>query len=258
MMQVKAPVLSNRQVMAGTRLVWLEAPQMAAEAKPGQFIMVRCGDETVLPRPLSVHCVEGGNVAVLFMVRGKGTEWLAGRRKGQSVTVFGPLGNGFTVDVKAKTLLLVAGGIGIAPLCLLAERAIEQRKRVVLLHGAATAKQLYPVERLPSGVESVLATDDGTEGHKGLITSLLHEYAPAADQIFACGPLPMYRAMAQHGKKMGIEGKRVQVSLEMRMGCGVGVCYGCTIRTRHGLKQACKDGPVFELQEIVWDELLRV
>jgi len=258
MIQVKAPVLSNRQVMAGTRLVWLDAPQIAAEARPGQFIMVRCGGDTVLPRPLSVHCIEGGSVAVLFMVRGKGTEWLAKRRKGQSVTLFGPLGNGFTVDRKAETLLLVAGGIGIAPLCLLAERAIEQKKRVVLLHGAATAKQLYPVGRLPAGVECILATEDGTKGRKGLITSVLQEYAPVADQIFACGPLPMYRAMSQRGKEMGIEGKRVQVSLEMRMGCGVGVCYGCTIRTKTGLKQACKDGPVFELEEIVWDQLMRL
>jgi dihydroorotate dehydrogenase electron transfer subunit len=117
---------------------------------------------------------------------------------------------------------------------------------------------LYPASLLPSSAEIVLATEDGSAGHKGMVTDLLPEYADSADQIFACGPLPMLRYMAKEQKKLGIKDKPTQISLEMRMGCGVGVCYGCTIRTKKGLKQVCKDGPVFSLDEVIWDDFVRI
>jgi dihydroorotate dehydrogenase electron transfer subunit len=221
-------------------------------------VMVQCGDYAVLRRPLSVHSIDGENMALLVALRGKGTEWLSRCEKGDAVDVFGAMGHGFTITPKDKELLLVAGGIGIAPLCYLAEQALWLNRNVVILQGAATSKQLYPRQYLPPDAEVLVATDDGSAGHKGLITDLLPKSAPAADRIMVCGPSPMYKFMAENQKKLGLKGKSVQVSMEMRMGCGVGVCYGCTIRTKNGTKQACKDGPVFELDDIVWDELIRI
>ncbi|HXX59189.1 MAG TPA: dihydroorotate dehydrogenase electron transfer subunit, partial [Dehalococcoidales bacterium] len=185
------------------------------------------------------------------------TDWLSRVKPGETVKMFGAMGNGFNVPKRTKNLLLVAGGIGIAPLCYLAETAVWSGINVTLLMGAANSKLLYPRRHLPPDVEVVVATDDGSAGHKGFVTEFLPEYATSADRIVACGPLPMYRFMAANMKQFGLQNKSVQISLEMRMGCGVGVCYGCTVRTKNGVKQACADGPVFELGDIIWDELAR-
>jgi dihydroorotate dehydrogenase electron transfer subunit len=202
--------------------------------------MVRCGEDTVLRRPLSVHQIQNESMALLFQVRGKGTEWLSKQKSGDNLDIFGPMGKGFAVSRQSRNVLLVAGGIGIAPLYYLAETAIKKGCAVTLLIGAATSKQLYPINQLPPGVKIVLATDDGSAGQKGMVTDLIPRHVSSADQVFACGPLPMLKYMAENMKKLGLAGKKVQISLEMRMGCGVGVCYGCTIRTKSGLKQACK------------------
>jgi len=258
MKQVKAPVISTIEAMPGIYLLWLEAPEIATAAKPGQFIMVRCGKETILPRPLSVHRVDNGQLALLFSVVGKGTGWLSQRKKGEFIDIFGPLGNGFTIEPHSKNLLLVAGGMGIAPLRFLADIAAGEGKKVTLIQGARSADCLLPISLpqdlfnkglLPANVHIVNATEDGSEGFKGLATRLIPHYLDGADQIFACGPLEMYRAMA---KMPELKGRPVQISLEIMMGCGVGVCYGCTIRMKKGLKQVCKDGPVFEIGEVGW------
>ena len=254
-----APVISNTEVIPETRLLWLEAPGVAPTAGPGQFLMVCCGRDTLLRRPLSVHRVDGGRLALLFTVVGKGTRWLSQSKAGDAVDIFGPLGSGFTLNPDAKNLLLVAGGIGIAPLRFLADVALKEGKKVTLIAGARSAASLPPVSPpqeffseggLPSNFHVVNATDDGSEGFKGLATDLIPAYAGGADQLFACGPVAMYRTMARMPE---LKGKPVQVSLEIMMGCGMGVCYGCTIKTRNGLKQVCQDGPVFNLDDIIWD-----
>jgi len=249
------PVSSVKELMPRFFLMWLNAPELAGVVRPGQFLMVGCGEDTVLRRPLSVHMVDGDRLALLFAVRGKGTEWLSHRRRGQKLDVVGPLGNGFEIPRHAKNLLAVAGGSGIASLCYAAANALTAGKRVMLLVGADTQSHVYPVDMLPRGIEVQVATEDGSQGHKGMVTELVPRRAASADLIIACGPLPMYCRMAAEKKELGIERKPVQVSLEMRMGCGVGVCYGCTVRTKSGLKQVCKDGPVFALDDIVWDEM---
>ena len=248
--------VSLEKRMTDIRLMWLECPTVAREARPGQFVMVRCGDLT-LPRPLSIHQVKNDSIALFFAVLrdGKGTKWLSERRADEKVQVFGPLGNGFTVDARARTLLLVAGGMGIAPLSLLATDAASKQLEVTLLLGAHTGKLVYPRHLLPAGIEVRVATDDGSSGHRGMVTSLIAEQAEDADQVFACGPLPMYREMSANRRSFGIDGKPVQVSIESMMGCGHGVCYGCTVKTRQGLKQVCKDGPVFEMSDVLWTEL---
>ncbi len=248
---------AHRRNVLGNQLIWLRCPEIAREAHPGQFVMVRCGEECLLPRPFSIHQVdERGNMALFFAVweDGKGTQWLSERRIGDEIELWGPLGHGFSIQPKAHNLLLVAGGIGIAPLFFLAEEAANKGESVTLLLGAATASQLYPTHLLPPQIKLITTTEDGTAGEKGMITDLLPAYAGSADQVFACGPMPMYRNMALN--KQRLNGKPVQISLEVRMGCGLGVCYGCTVKTRNGLEQVCRDGPVFDLDDILWDELV--
>ena len=113
MNQSLAPVISNNELMPGVYLIWLESPQIASTARPGQFVMVHCGEETLLRRPLSIHQIDEGKIALLFAKVGKGTNWLSQRQTGDTVDIFGPLGNGFTVDPASKNLLLIAGGIGL-------------------------------------------------------------------------------------------------------------------------------------------------
>ena len=216
--------------------------------------MAHCGEETLLRRPLSIHQRAGDNIALLFAVVGKGTDWLSQRQAGDSIDLLGSLGNGFTIHPEIKNLLLVAGGIGIAPLRFLADEAVEQGKEVTVLLGASTATQLYPDHLLPPEAKLITTTEDGTAGEKGMVTDLLPKHVDGADQVFACGPVPMYRDMALRKQELGLEGKSVQISLEVRMGCGRGVCYGCTVKTKDGLKQVCRDGPVFDLDDSLWDE----
>jgi dihydroorotate dehydrogenase electron transfer subunit len=219
--------------------------------------MVNCGQDCALPRPFSVHqVINKEDLALYFAVLegGKGTDWLSQRKVDDSVKLLGPLGNGFTVNTSSKNLLLVAGGMGIAPLYFLAQETLNEGYSVTLLYGAALENP-YPKDHLTSGIRLITATEDGTVGKKGKVTDLLPEFAGWADQVFACGPLAMYRDMAQKKRALGLEGKPVQISLEVVMGCGHGVCYGCTIRTKKGLKQVCKDGPVFDLDDIIWEGL---
>ncbi len=255
MKQEIASIISAGESMPGAYLVWLESPQIAAAAKPGQFVMVRCGGETLLRRPLSIHqLADKTKLALLFTVVGKGTHWLSRHQAGDKLDLLGPLGNGYTIQPHSRNLLLVAGGIGVAPLGFLAQRAASHRHSVRLLLGAPTADQLCPRHLLPPEVELTCTTDDGTYGMKGFVTSLLPDSIGWADQVFVCGPEPMYRTMLTQYRHL-LNTKPVQISLEMRMGCGIGTCYSCTLKTKSGLKQVCTDGPVFDLDDILWEEL---
>jgi dihydroorotate dehydrogenase electron transfer subunit len=259
MHQLKAKILSALEVIPQTWLFRLAAPGIAAEARPGQFVMVRCGKETILPRPISIHRVEGGEVALLVQVVGKGTAWLSQLKKGDALDIFGPLGNGFTIYPQSQNLLLVAGGMGIAPLRFLAESAAGEGKTVTVISGARSVSCLLPLNppqsaydkgMLSSSFHCLNATEDGSEGFKGLATRLIPHYLKNIHQVFACGPVPMYKTMAQMPELKNIP---TQLSLEIMMGCGMGVCYGCTIKTKNGLKQVCKDGPVFEMGDVAWE-----
>jgi dihydroorotate dehydrogenase electron transfer subunit len=250
----EARVTANEAIMPGVYLIRLDCPDIATQARPGQFVMVRCGEgaEYQLRRPLSIHRTGGNELALLFNVAGKGTRWLSECPPGEEVDLMGPLGNIYEIYPDSRKLLLAAGGIGIAPLVFLAEETIRRGKEVTLLLGAATAGQLYPSRLLPAGLRLVIATEDGSGGEKGMITDLLSGFTGGADQVFACGPLPMYKTMAGMAE---LKDKAVQVSLEVRMGCGLGVCYGCTVKTINGLRQVCKHGPIFGLDEVLWDRL---
>jgi dihydroorotate dehydrogenase electron transfer subunit len=259
--QTLCSVVSNIEVMPGVHLIWIEAPDIAGSALPGQFITVRCGDFT-LRRPFSVHQVSSREIAILFKVTGKGTLWLSQRQKHDRIDILGPLGKGFSIDPAAKNLLLVAGGIGIAPLAFLMQYA-SSRHHMNFIHGTITAAQLYIERYQPSAmnyqnVQIILVTEDGSTGKKGMATDVMLDFLDRVDQVYACGPVDMYKTMAEMSQRDGqnnLKLRKCQVSLEVRMGCGFGACYGCTINTRKGLKQVCSDGPVFELDNIIWQEV---
>lgn len=257
MRQVIAQVISNSQITADYYLMWLDSPDIANEARPGQFVMVRCGRDTLLRRPFSIHQRDGHNIALLFTAVGKGTDWLSRRQSGDNIDILGPLGNGFTIRHTAKNLLLVAGGMGIAPMVFLAQEASQKNYEVVTLAGAHTAGQIDLEGHLPGGIRLICVAEDGSLLKKGLVTEFVPDYFGWADQIFACGPVPMYHHIAEDilPLKKQLGNKSIQVSLEMRMGCGLGACYACTVKTKSGLKQVCRDGPVFDLNEVIWDEL---
>ena len=256
MYQRLSKIISNSEVMPGVHLIYVECPDIASAARPGQFVMIGSDDsgQRLLRRPISVHQVNSTSLALLFANVGAGTEWLAQRQPGEKIDLLGPMGNGFSLAPESRNLLLIAGGIGIAPLSFLAQYAVGNGCKVKLLVGARTACQICPEQLLPAGCDIVNATEDGTAGEKGLVTMLIPQYLDWADQVFICGPLPMFKAVAKD-YLTAFRNKPVQASLEVRMGCGLGFCYACSIQTRKGLKQVCKDGPVFDMLDVIWDEL---
>ncbi len=257
-----AVVRGNRPLMPGVFLLELEAPELAQSGRPGQFVLVRCGEEgswdPLLRRPLALHRLirELGRVELLVRVVGRGTAWLALRRPGDRLDLFGPLGQGFALKRNTRNLLLVAGGMGIAPLVAMAEEGLGRGCAVVLALGARSREDLYPASLLSPPVEVHLATEDGTAGRTGPVTVLLADPEPGllpwADQVMACGPRPMLAevaAMVRAGR-MRLPAGFAQVSLEERMACGIGACLGCVIPTRKGYRRVCRDGPVFDLREV--------
>lgn len=259
----RATVVSQEEVYDDTFLMWLSCPPVARGATPGRFLMIHPTEahDPLLARPMSFHRLAPPvsdsrflisippDFAILYDIRGRGTALLSRKRPGDILPVFGPLGKGYRLDPRSQNVLLVAGGLGVAAVMALADQALGAGKSVTLLQGARTAGKLFPHQMLPREVEAVSATDDGTAGHHGRVTDLLADYLPWADQIFACGPNPMFASMAEVLR--GVRSRKsVQALIEERMGCGTGVCYGCAVFTRKGVRLVCKDGPRFELREV--------
>ena len=282
MLLVDAELLESRRILPGQRLQYYHAPALAVAARAGQFVHVRTGDWSglVLRRPFTINTADAaaGAISIHFREVGKGTAWMSRLRPGDRLDMLGPLGKGFQVDSRSRHLLLVAGGLGIADVRLLADEAIRDGRQVVLLYGCRDASEVYPSSLLPDEVEYVVATDDGSVGHHGFVTDLVLEYEAWADQAFACGPIPMLRALAAQavgrrnrlgvatlGRKRGAgKGAPVgsaaarrkaflQVSMEQHMGCAVGACLGCVAWGVDGPQRVCREGPVFASDEIDWE-----
>jgi dihydroorotate dehydrogenase electron transfer subunit len=195
----------------------------------------------------------GPEWGILYDVVGRGTAWLANRKPGDRIYAWGPLGRGYEIDRNAHNLLLVGGGIGVAPLVWLADDACARGLSVTMIVGARDATRILPASMLPPQVEIVVTTDDGSAGRKGFVTEPFGELLEWCDQAFACGPTVMMQAMAGVARASKTH-RPVQVLLEERMGCGTGICYGCAvdIRVRGGrqMKLVCKDGPRFDIREV--------
>ncbi len=263
-----ARVTENERLYGETHITWFAAPEAVRGAGPGQFVMLRCVEpaaereplpatelpvDPLLPRAMSIHRMrqgaDGPEWSILYDIVGRGTAWLASRRPGDAVYCWGPLGHGYSLRRASQQLLLVAGGIGVAPLVWLADQAIESEKSVTLVLGGRTAEQIFPATLLPPEVEIVVTTEDGSLGRRGLATEAFVEHLEWCDQAFACGPNAMFEAMAKEQRRSRIR-RPVQALLEEGMGCGTGICYGCAIQTRRGMRLVCKDGPRFDLREV--------
>jgi len=257
----------------------LEAGKIIRLAEPGQFVNVRVntGYAPLLRRPLSIHRARGKNLEVLYEVVGEGTRVLSHRKPGEYLDIIGPLGEGFgyTLHATRYTLpILIAGGIGVAPLLFLAEKiksgsTLHAPRSTLVLIGAKTKDDILCEREFKKlGCEVKISTDDGSRGFKGKVTDLLDKILASrfrlhasgskklaacsvqrAALIYACGPRPMLKEISQISEKYNIP---AQISLEEHMACGIGACLGCAVKTKDGFRRACKDGPVFNTDELIW------
>ncbi|NLY43038.1 MAG: dihydroorotate dehydrogenase electron transfer subunit [Clostridiaceae bacterium] len=233
--------------------------EITRQAKPGQFLNIRCADtlSTLLRRPISICDIdkEKKEVRFVFQVKGEGTRLLANRSLGELLDVLGPLGTSFTVDNSFSRPALIGGGIGVFPLLFLAN---AYRSSMDVFLGFRT-KEMVVLEQDFKRIcpDTVIATDDGSYGVSGYVTRLLEENIKQGknDIVYACGPEPMLKKVQSMCSAYGIP---CQLSLEQRMGCGIGACLvcACKIRTPKAweYKHVCKDGPVFWGNEVLFDE----
>lgn len=256
----RVTVVANEQVAGGVGLVVFEAPRTAAEVRPGQFVHVRIAEGTsfILRRPFSVHRVRGGRIEILYQVVGVGTRALAEAAPGSEMDIVGPLGHGWEIPEGAAHALLVAGGLGAAPLGMLAEELARRGVAVTVAAGAPSEERLLARELFEEVARRVeLATDDGSCGTAGFVTGVCESLLAdeALDVVYTCGPEPMQRIIAAQA---AAEGVPCQVSLERLMACGIGACLSCVVPTTDGLKRACVDGPVFDAASVIWEPTDRV
>ncbi len=251
--KVTATVVLQQELAAGIYDMWLET-ELAAGARPGQFICLYTRDASaLLPRPISICQVDGqqGRLRIVYRVAGKGTEEFSNYRAGDQVEILGCLGNGFPVQEGAgKKVFLMGGGIGVPPILELA-RQMEADKQIIVGY---RNEQTFLREDLEQNGKVYIATEDGSVGSKGNVMDAIRENGLDAEVIFACGPMPMLRAIKRYAEEKGIP---AYISLEEHMACGVGACLGCVVKTKevdhhshvHNAR-ICTDGPVFEAKEV--------
>ncbi len=248
------PLVGKEQLAAGVYSYTVSCPEIASQAKPGQFVHIRV-DGFSLRRPISICGIdaENGLLRMAFEVRGRGTEALSLVGQGQKIDLLGPLGNGFTPP-SGQPVILVGGGIGVPPLLELAARTGANATAIL---GFRTASAVILADAFRAhGCDLRIATDDGSEGYHGFVTGLLEERLAQGvpGMVCACGPMAMLKGVVGIAEAYGVP---TQVSLEERMGCGVGSCLVCACKTvrdgREVFAHVCKDGPVFDGKEVVFE-----
>ncbi|MDD2552984.1 MAG: dihydroorotate dehydrogenase electron transfer subunit [Desulfotomaculaceae bacterium] len=257
MLITDAVVINQEEIIPGFFRMTMSAGEVAKNARPGQFLHVRCADalDPLLRRPVSIHAVdrEKGEVALFYRVAGRGTALLAAREKGDRINILGPLGRGFTRPESSGKVSVAAGGIGIAPLYFLLQELSLINTYANVFLGAATKKQLFFSSEIEALGHSVFpATDDGTAGYHGTVVELFTQNL--SDTVYGCGPAGMLKSLCRILEQYKIRG---EVSLEERMGCGVGACLSCACKTvsageNYRYSRVCVEGPVFPAGEVVW------
>ena len=246
-------------VVAQTRLgdpyfrLVLRAPEIAAAVRAGQFVELATGGATLLNKPFSVAAADcaAGTIAIVYKVVGPGTQAMARFEPGQAVRLLGPCGNGF--ERPTKRAYLVGGGVGIPPLLLLAAQAHEQADLTVLLGARTMDDVILEKDFAPYSQHILTTTDDGSCGMKGLVTDLLTQrLARAPAPVYACGPMPMLKAVAGVCRAARVA---ASVCLEAYMGCGIGICTGCVVPTVRGMERVCREGPVFAGGDVLWEQI---
>ena len=214
--------------------------------RPGQFVNIEL-EGLYLRRPISISDWSEDTITIIYKVVGRGTEQMSRMATGQELDVLTGLGNGFDVDVECQKPLLVGGGVGVPPLYRLAKELIARGRKVSVVLGFNTAKEVFYAEEFRSlGADVYVSTADGSVGTKGFVTDAIRENGVDFDFFYSCGPLPMLKALCDCTDVKG------ELSFEERMGCGFGACMGCSCKTLAGNKRICKDGPVMKREEIIW------
>lgn len=237
-------IISNDKVARRTYRMRLEGDTSDITA-PGQFVNIELPGK-YLRRPISLCDYDDNGMTLLYDVVGEGTEMMSEFSVGEQLDILVGLGNGFNPDREGRRMLLIGGGIGVAPLLRLARDLRKRGKDVTAVLGFNTASDISLADELESeGVKVVVSTADGTAGVRGFVTDAIRANGLTADWFYACGPLPMLKAVC--GLPMPGE-----VSIDARMGCGFGICMCCSLETRSGAKIICKEGPVFDKEELIW------
>ncbi len=247
-------VRERRALTPTTFALTLEAPRICAAAQPGQFVHITCGEGNLLRRPISICQAQDGLLRIVFVVKGEGTKWLSARREGDVLDVLGPQGHGFDMDQLGARPVFIGGGIGVPPMLLTMRRALENGAQPSAILGFRNKEAVILEEAFRALGTTVVATDDGSYGVHGFVSDVLRENIGAYTSVCCCGPKSMLRALAAIAEEAGIP---CQVSMEERMGCGIGACLVCACalkaeagETRYG--HVCKDGPVFDSREVAW------
>lgn len=253
-----AVVVSQREAASRIYDMWIET-DLAEQARPGQFLCIYPRDKsTLLPRPISICEVreDGKALRIVYRIAGQGTAEFSGYMPGDGIQILGSLGNGFPVDAaRGKKVLLMGGGIGIPPLLQLAKtlRGVTDQDNIRIVVGYRDA-QTFLKEDLERYGHLYIATEDGSVGSKGNVMNAVEDNGLDTELIYACGPMPMLRAIKRYSEEKGI---KAYISLEEHMACGVGACLGCVVKTKkvdshshvHNAR-ICTDGPVFEAEEV--------
>ncbi len=275
-----AELVERREVLPGTFLTAWHAPPVVTGARAGQYVHVRAVDPGGLPRRIPFPIATADAATGVLTLLTSGTGWAGTVRVGDRADIAGPLGRPFEVDPRSRHLLLVAEGGAIVAVRFLVDEAVRDARSVVLLFGAATASSVYPTSLLPDEVEYVVATADGSLGHRGSVADLVREYEAWADQAFAAGPPSLLATLATQaagrrqrlgvatlGRKRGggrppaagsTEARRkafLQVAVGQSIGCAAATCLGCAVEGADGVAlRACREGPVFAADELAWPE----
>ncbi len=243
-----AVILSQEPLASDVYSMWIKTDDIAANAKPGQFIAVYSKDGSrILPRPISICEVEEGKIRIVYRVVGKGTDEFSRLQADDTIEIMGPLGNGYTLQ--DKKAILIAGGIGIPPMLELAKQ-LQCEKQVVLGY----RDELFLNKEFEPYANVTIATENGSVGTKGNVLDAIRENGITGDVIYACGPTPMLRAIKEYALANDID---AYVSLEEKMACGIGACLACVCKSKEvdehthvNNKRICKDGPVFNVKEV--------
>lgn len=240
-------LISKNEIADGIFDFVIESENIASQTQCGQFLHIDCGDKSFLRRPISICDAYDNAVRFIFEVKGEGTKELSKKKVGDTINIIGPLGNGFTIKEKYKNPVIIGGGIGVFPLYKLAKEiggnavtflGFRNQERVVM------EQEFDEVSKL-----CIVGTDDGSYGYNGYIANAMEGYIKNSpcDCVFSCGPMPMLKAVKQIAERNGIE---CQLSLEQRMGCGIGACLVCVCETifegTNQYMRVCKNGPVFD------------
>jgi dihydroorotate dehydrogenase electron transfer subunit len=235
-------VTGRRQVAHGMFVVTIEAPEIAASVRAGQFVNLSWSRGPLLRRPFSVYRTDGDCIEIVLKAVGEATSQLLAMTAGDRLSCLGPLGHGFDLSSGPNRVVLISGGLGVAPMPIAAKEATALGMRVTWVHGARSSDELCSES---DGHEVIWATDDGSKGIAGTAVAA----APDADLVLACGPNRMLAAVADRWPN-------AKVAVETYMGCGTGVCLGCAVPlTRGGYDRACKEGPVYRAADIDWSSL---